>query len=140
MNSPGNAMMGGVLAYDRFRLLWRRCLINSAIDESVVVHAQLVDSYSEPKRFYHTLFHIEHCLSLLDKINPELQNPRGGLELAIWFHDVVYQPGAKDIEQRSADLCMAISNDIFDDTLGDTVYRHIMATSHDGSEVKNADT
>ena len=52
MNLPGNAMMGDVLAYDRFRLLWRRCLIDPAIDDSAVVHAQLVDSYSEPQRFF----------------------------------------------------------------------------------------
>ena len=66
-----------VLDYDRFRLAWQRCLIDSATDKSAEIHAQLVDSYREPERFYHRLFHIEHCLSLLDKISPELQNPGG---------------------------------------------------------------
>ncbi len=125
--------------YDRFRLLWQRCLLDSAIDENATIHQQLIASYSEPQRFYHTLTHIEHCLSLIEKISSELQSPEA-LELAIWYHDVIYQPGAKDNEQLSADLFMATSDGVFDDTLRDTVYQHIMATLHDGTEIKHADT
>ena len=128
-----------VLDYDRFRLLWRRCLLDSAIDESAAIHAKLIDSYSEPQRFYHTLVHIEHCLSLFDKIQHDLQYP-DALELAIWYHDVVYTPGAIDNEQLSADQFMEASDGVFDDTLRDTVYRHIMATVHNGSEASDADT
>ncbi len=132
-------MPGGVLDYDRFQLVWGHCLLDSAIDESAAIHQHLIDSYSEPQRFYHTLDHIEHCLSLLDKIRSELQNPEA-LELAIWYHDVVYQPGSIDNEQLSADQFMTTSNGVFDDTLRNTIYRHIMATVHDGSEVKDTDT
>ena len=128
-----------VLDCDRFRLLWRRCLIESAADESTVIHQNLIDSYSEAHRYYHTLSHIAHCLSLFDKIRAELQNPEA-VELAIWFHDVVYQPGAINNEQLSADQFMAISKGIFDDRLRTEVYQHIMATLHDGSEFENADT
>jgi len=139
MSLPDNAMASSVLDYERFQLLWRRCLLDSAIDESAAIHAQLVDYYSEPQRFYHTLAHIEHCLTLFDKISHDLQNPEA-LELAIWFHDMVYAPGAIDNEQLSADQFMAASDGVFDDRLRDTVYRHIMATVHNGSEVNNADT
>lgn len=125
--------------YDRFRLLWQRCLLDSAIDESATIHQQLIASYSEPQRFYHRLTHIEHCLALIEKISSELQSPEA-LELAIWYHDVIYQPGAKDNEQLSADLFMTTSDGVFDDNLRDTVYQHIMATVHDGSEVNHADT
>ena len=128
-----------VLDYDRFRLLWQHCLLDQATDDSAAIHQQLIASYSEPQRFYHTLTHIEHCLSLIDKISSELQNP-DALEIAIWFHDVVYQPGARDNEQLSADQFMAITDGIFDDGLRDTVYQHIMATVHDGAEIKYADT
>ncbi len=136
---PDNTMPGGVLDYHRFQLVWGRGLLDSAIDESAANHQHLIDSYSEPQRFYHTLDHIKHCLSLFNKIRSEVENPEA-LELAIWYHDVVYTPGAKDNEQLSADQFMVTSNGVFDDALRDTIYRHIMATVHDGSEVKDTDT
>ena len=139
MKKPHNALPRRVLDYDRFRLLWNRCLLDSAKDESSAIHRHLTDSYSEPQRYYHTLDHIEHCLSLFDKICSEVENPEA-LELAIWYHDVVYTPGAKDNEQLSADLFMAKSHGVFDDAQRDTIYRHIMATVHDGSEYGNTDT
>ena len=128
-----------ILDYDRFRLLGQRCLLDQATDDSAAIHQQLIASYSEPQRFYHTLTHIEHCLKLIEKISSELQSPEA-LELAIWYHDVIYRPGAKDNEQLSADLFMATTDGVFDDTLRDTVYQHIMATLHDGREVKYVDT
>jgi predicted metal-dependent HD superfamily phosphohydrolase len=139
MSLSDNLIASEVLDCDRFRLLWRRCLIDSTTDESSIIHQNLIKSYSELQRHYHTLTHIAHCLSLFDKISAELQNPEA-LELAIWFHDVIYKPGATDNEQLSADQFMALSNGKFSDQLRDTVYQHIMATVHDGSEFENADT
>ena len=66
---------------DRFQLLWRRCLLEQADDNSVAIHQQLIDAYSEPQRVYHTLNHIEHCLAHLDNISDYLQNPEA-VELA----------------------------------------------------------
>ena len=132
-------MTGIVFDYDRFRQLWQRCLVESAVDNSAVIHQQLIASYTEPQRFYHTLTHIENCLELIDQISSELQCPEA-LELAIWYHDVVYQPGARDNEQLSADQFVATTAGIFDETLQQTVYQHIMATVHDGSETTHADT
>lgn len=128
-----------VLDYDRFRLLWNRCLLDSTNDQSSAIHQHLIDSYSEPQRYYHTLDHIEYCLSLFDEISSDAHNP-DAIELAIWYHDVVYTPGAVDNEQLSADQFMATSHGVFDDALRDTIYRHIMATVHNGSEVKDTDT
>ena len=125
--------------YNRFQLLWSHCLVDSAIDESTIIHQQLVDSYNKPQRYYHTLDHIEHCLSLFDKISSKLQSPQA-LELAIWFHDVVYQPGATNNEQLSADQFMQTTKNRFDDSLRNTVYQHIMATLHLHSEMNHADT
>ena len=139
MKMPGITRPQRVLDYDRFRLLWNRCLLDSANDESSAIHQHLIGCYSEPQRYYHTLDHIEHCLSLFDKIRSEVEIPEA-LELAIWYHDVIYTPGARDNEQLSADLFMATSHGVFDDALRDTIYRHIMATVHDGSEYENTDT
>jgi predicted metal-dependent HD superfamily phosphohydrolase len=125
--------------YNRFQLLWSHCLVDSAIDESAIIHQQLMDSYSEPQRYYHTLDHIEHCLSLFDNISSKLKSPHA-LELAIWFHDVIYQPGAANNEQLSADQFMRTTKNRFDDSLRNIVYQHIMATLHLHSEMNHADT
>ncbi|TDT43940.1 putative metal-dependent HD superfamily phosphohydrolase [Halospina denitrificans] len=59
--------------------------------------------YAEPHRAYHTFDHILSCLELLDTIKPELQNPRT-MELALWYHDVIYDPRADDNEEQSAQM------------------------------------
>ncbi len=124
---------------NRFQSLWCHCLVDSTIDEGEVTFQQLTSSYSEPHRYYHTLDHIEHCLSLFDKISSKLQNPEA-LELAIWYHDVVYRPGAENNEQLSADQFMQTTKSRFHDSLRDTVYQHIMATLHLDSKMSHADT
>lgn len=64
------------------------------------VFASIEAAYREPHRGYHDLTHIEHCLRVLDSVS--LRAP-AEVELAIWFHDVIYEPkpGA-DNEARSA--------------------------------------
>jgi predicted metal-dependent HD superfamily phosphohydrolase len=131
--------MTRALDIDRFQLLWRQSLLDQSVDDSAAIHQRLVDSYSEPQRVYHTLSHIEHCLTHFDRISAQLQNPVA-VELAIWFHDVIYAPGAADNEQLSADLFLELTQHCFDDSLRNTVYQHIMATLHDGSQIDNNDT
>jgi predicted metal-dependent HD superfamily phosphohydrolase len=63
----------------------------------------LASAYSEPARAYHTAQHIDECLALLDSVADQLQSP-DDVELAIWLHDVVYNPQAKDNEAQSAQL------------------------------------
>ncbi len=62
---------------------------------------QLTLAYAEPARAYHTAQHIDECLHLLDRVASQLQSP-DDVELAIWMHDVVYDPQAKDNEAQSA--------------------------------------
>lgn len=64
---------------------------------------QLVDAYSEPHRHYHTLDHVQACLQLVERA-PLNEGDRVAVELAVWFHDVVYDPRATDNEERSAEL------------------------------------
>ena len=61
----------------------------------------LESSYTAADRFYHDLVHIEDCLNQFDQVNGLAREPRQ-MELAIWFHDVVYDTRAKDNEERSA--------------------------------------
>ena len=79
----------------RFRSLWRRCLIEGARDDSSAIHGRLLDGYREPRRYYHTFDHIRHCLAMLDQCRALLRHP-DAVELAVWFHDVIFEPGKPD--------------------------------------------
>lgn len=57
-------------------------------------------AYQEPHRAYHTLTHLRHFFGELDAI--PLSDP--AVEWATWYHDVIYLPGARDNEARSAEL------------------------------------
>ncbi|KAK4704126.1 hypothetical protein P7C70_g2084, partial [Phenoliferia sp. Uapishka_3] len=62
----------------------------------------IANAYSEPQRHYHTLTHIQDMFSRLDEIRLGVEN-REAVELAIFFHDVVYDPvrGAPWNEEES---------------------------------------
>lgn len=61
----------------------------------------LVRHYCEPQRAYHNLSHIMALLRLADSERMHV-NRSEILELAIWFHDVIYDTHASDNELRSA--------------------------------------
>ena len=64
--------------------------------------------YAEPHRHYHTLEHIEHCLREFD---PALAADPEAVELAIWFHDAVYDTRRSDNEEKSAALLLELMPD-----------------------------
>ncbi len=72
------------------------------------VEALLVRHYSEPHRAYHNTTHITELLRWFDIVADEVgwRSPRDVFD-AILFHDVIYDPTAKDNETRSADLAIA---------------------------------
>jgi predicted metal-dependent HD superfamily phosphohydrolase len=66
---------------------------------------ELTTRYAEAHRHYHTLSHVDACLAWLDWFYASAEHP-GEVELALWFHDAVYDPGAADNERRSAELAV----------------------------------
>lgn len=63
--------------------------------------AMLVEKYTEGWRRYHTFFHIKCMLDELDTVRDKIKNPEF-VEFAIFLHDLIYRPGAKDNEAQSA--------------------------------------
>ena len=64
----------------------------------------LIDAYSEARRHYHTLQHIEHMLASLQEVRPRFEREEEVvLKLAIWFHDCVYDPQAAEAGKNERD-------------------------------------
>lgn len=69
---------------------------------STAAIAELLSAHQEPARRYHDLRHLMECFELVDAMADLSASERSAVELAIWFHDVVYEPTSTDNEQRSA--------------------------------------
>ncbi len=69
--------------------------------------AELIAAYRQPQRYYHNLSHITALLAGMEKCRT-LLNDAEVVELAIWFHDAIYDPQAIDNEERSASLARNI--------------------------------
>ena len=123
---------------DRFRGLWQRCLIAGARDDGSTIHQRLFSGYNEPQRYYHTFDHIRHCLAMFDECRSRLDNP-DAVELAVWFHDVVFESGKADNEARSARLYEELSDGVHDAETRALVDRLIMATLHNGNDLEDED-
>ena len=87
----------------RFIELWKRMGAQGNLDSEF---DKLRDEYFETHRFYHNIDHIRNCLVDFDSAK-HLANTSDLVELAIWYHDVVYDTRAKDNEEKSAQLLYA---------------------------------
>jgi predicted metal-dependent HD superfamily phosphohydrolase len=85
----------------RFAELWRRCHPGPDALAPEPVYAEIVAHYGEPHRRYHTLSHVDDCLERFDRVYDLPPDP-GAVELALWFHDVIFDSEARDNERRSA--------------------------------------
>jgi len=111
----------------RWLALWGR--IGAGGDGRTVLEL-LTTLYREPSRYYHTLTHIGDCLTELDRERTRAHRPDEA-ELALWFHDAVYDPRAGDNEARSAELAERVLRDagLADDSR-ERVAGMIRATTH----------
>ena len=64
---------------------------------------ELDSLYTQSHRYYHGWSHINDCLKEFEWIKHKLKDPLA-VELSIWFHDCYYKVGAKDNEQKSAEM------------------------------------
>lgn len=119
-----------------WQALWR-ALGAAWADEALF--QRLVAGWSEPQRHYHTLQHLRECLAQLEAVRPLAQRP-AEIELALWFHDAIYDPTRGDNEQRSADWARAsVAEAGLDAGLGDRIHGMVMATCH-GAAPTDPDT
>lgn len=113
----------------RFEKLWLRCARDGVAAKAHECFAQVQRHYDEPHRRYHTPGHIAHCLTQFDAAHPLMQQP-DAVELAIWYHDVIYDVGAADNELQSALLLRRHAEGALPDDLVQCVHDLIMVTVH----------
>lgn len=99
---------------ERFSALWQRLGADDGADVAAA-GARLLDLYVAPHRAYHNLTHLEDVLAKLDwaqstmMMNGELSGLDGAerrrlfdtIELALFYHDAIYDAQAKDNEAQS---------------------------------------
>jgi predicted metal-dependent HD superfamily phosphohydrolase len=111
----------------RFTALWARLGAKGAVEP---ILGSVMHSWSEPHRRYHGLDHLRDCLARLDE-SPADRKDHDLAEAALWYHDLVYQPGASDNEARSAARARAdLVGGGAPEAVADEVARLVQLTDH----------
>lgn len=87
-----------MLDQNRFQQLWRRI---TGEQPEEMLFSDLDRHYAESFRSYHNANHIADCLQQFDMARHLAVHP-DEVELALWFHDVIYDSRAKNNEEQSA--------------------------------------
>jgi len=72
------------------------------ISDAGDIFSQLATVYQETTRFYHTDKHVSECLKHFSLCREQAQHP-AEIEVAIWFHDAIYDTTKSDNEEQSAE-------------------------------------
>lgn len=85
------------------QLKWRSLFLPKQYDQTLgdQLFNKLFKNYHSRKRHYHNAEHIINMLKLSDLYAVHLQQ-KDVVDLAIFYHDVIYNPLRKDNEERSA--------------------------------------
>jgi len=113
------------------QISWQRCW--SALGtqgDGIPLMQKLVAAYEEPHRKYHTVQHLAECLTLLED-HRHLALAPAEVEIALWFHDAIYDTRAADNEAMSAKWAEAelVQAGVAAEPIKH-VTRHILATRH----------
>lgn len=84
-------------------LRWLKLTDSFGVDQERArrAFADLVAHYTEEGRYYHDLQHVESVLTTVDELKA-LAHDLATIQLAVWFHDVIYDSRTDDNEIKSA--------------------------------------
>jgi len=121
VNSTGMTLLTG------WQSMWQSLGASHTNDE---LFYRLVACYSEPHRKYHTMQHLRECLAHLERVRSFAERP-SEVELALWFHDGIYDTYKSNNEERSAewarDSAWAVG---LSDEQAMRIYNHVVTTRH----------
>ncbi len=84
----------------RWYTLWERMGANGSGEDA---YNELVSLYGETQRAYHNFVHIAHVMREFDGARSFIENPEQ-IEVALWYHDAIYNTREKGNEEKSAEL------------------------------------
>lgn len=93
---------------------------------------RLITAYSEPHRAYHTQQHLSECLEKLDwSMTAYSHQDKALVEMALWYHDAIYDTSAQDNEFKSAQwaVCFLSEAGLIEEHC-ECIHHLIMATCH----------
>jgi predicted metal-dependent HD superfamily phosphohydrolase len=112
---------------DRWLRAWREL---GVVQAPLEILDDLRSRYSAPDRHYHDLHHVADCLETFDVCRREAERP-AEIEMAIFFHDAIYDTHAADNELKSAEWARAV---LLEQGVAEPVARRvfdlILATAH----------
>lgn len=110
---------------------WNRCWQGiGAQHNGDELKQALIAAWNEPQRKYHTEQHLRECLTLFEEFQHLAEHPHE-VELAIWFHDAIYDIKGKDNELKSAEWARsALASSGVSEEKCQRIYELIMATEH----------
>ena len=81
---------------------WNKLTMNFKMPQDIVDEwfEDICELYTDYHRYYHTLNHIDELYTLYDMYESKLKYPEI-VQLAIWFHDVIYYPESNTNEEDS---------------------------------------
>ena len=104
------------------------------------VFQDLCRAYSTPERYYHNLNHIQQVLDVAGQMQFLADNFLV-IQLTAWFHDLIYNPQAKDNEVKSAIYAEEILSQLqVDSEIIKLVKQIILATQHHQADTNHNDS
>ncbi|MBE9082450.1 hypothetical protein IQ278_09980 [Tolypothrix sp. LEGE 11397] len=92
---------------------WQQTLLPLKVNpiDTNIIFNHLIAGYLAPGRYYHTLEHILHVLITIDNLQDYVQDMYA-VQIAAWFHDIVYDTQAKDNEEKSAEYASELLHNL----------------------------
>lgn len=92
--------------------------------------SEIASRYAEPHCFYHTGQHLAECFERWTDLRERANHP-AEVEVALWFHDAVYDTHSDSNELRSADLALDATLSLGVDAVSaQRIYDLVMITRH----------
>ena len=129
--------MEATLLHSRMMELFRRFGVNAVHSEAGVNY--VLAHYADPARHYHNLAHLRDCMVGVDwvekDVGPWMTAARfkeiQTIELALWYHDLAYDPKSRFNEEISVAVFRDHARDMnLDVSVIEEVATAIMATRH----------